>query len=147
MQIPKMDLAAIILDGNTEILEKYRNILHKDGIRKIKCKNCGKYFIFNPKQPSEYCNERPSSANMTCRQIGAQSKYKENISPIQKAFTNALKRENKKLHQTGDSEQYELWKKEKSKLRKEFSLKYEIVKDEEEKQKVLDDFKNKLKIK
>lgn len=145
MQIPKMDLASIVFNADAEIIEKYRRILEKEGMRKIKCKNCGKYFIFNPRQPSEYCNERPTSANMTCRQIAAQNKYKQNISPIQKAYTNALKRENKEFNLTGDNQYYDLWKKEKSKLRDEFQKIYEAAKTVEEKDDILESFKIKLK--
>lgn len=152
MQILKIDLAEIVFNGNSEIIEKYRKILEKEGIKKIKCKNCGEFFIFNPKQPSEYCDNRLSNINMTCRQIGAQNKYKGKVSPIQKAYINALKNRNKLypskksgLRTPKQTLEYENWKNKYSKIRDEFIKKYENSENDFQKNDILNKFKEKLK--
>lgn len=152
MQISKMDLAEIIFNGNSEIMEKYRKILEKEGIKKVRCKNCGKYFISNQKQKSEYCDNKLPNINMTCRQIGAQNKYKEKISPIQKSYTNTLKGRNKLypsqksgLRTRNQAKEYEEWKKKTSAIRDEFQKKYDNAKTDVQRDMILREFKKKLK--
>ncbi len=122
------------------------------GIVLRQCKNCGKYFIFNPKQPAEYCSKKLPDVNMTCQQVAAQRKYKENLSPIQKLYTNALKNRNKwypskksGLRTPEQTQQYEKWKKRTSEIRNIFQERYNNAHTDMQKEKILEDFKQTLK--
>ena len=133
---------------NCEILK-----LAQIGIKLKKCRNCGNYFLFNPKKPADYCTNKPFNRKMTCQQIAAQHKYTKNISPIQKIYNNALKNRNKwyppeksGLRTPEQSQEYKNWKNKTSKIRDEFRRKYENSSDDIEKQKILENFKETLRI-
>lgn len=115
------------------------------------CENCGKYFKFNPNQPAKYCSNKLPSINMTCQQIGAQKKYNSKLSPIQKAYTNALKNRNKwypskksGFRTPEQAQQYENWKKKYSKIRDEFQEKFNNAETDAQKEQVIEEFKNKI---
>ena len=121
------------------------------GISLKRCENCGKYFIFNPNKPARYCNNKLPNVNMTCQQIAPQKKYNANLSPIQKAYINALKNENKKYHskksglRTPDEDKiYEKWKQKNSEIKLEYQKKYDDAKTDTQKNNILDEFKKKL---
>lgn len=121
------------------------------GIYLKRCEYCGKYFIFNPNKPARYCNIKLSNVNMTCQQVASQEKYNKNISPIQKAYTNALKSRNKfipskksGLRTPEQSLEYERWKTKNSKIKKEYQQKYDNAKTPAQREKIVEAFKSKL---
>lgn len=121
------------------------------GIYLKRCEYCNKYFILNPNKPARYCNTKLSNVNMTCQQVASQEKYNKNITPIQKAYTNALKNRNRYipskksgLRTPEQSQEYEKWKTKNSKIRKEFQQKYTSAKTSAQREKILEEFKNKL---
>lgn len=115
------------------------------------CENCGKYFIFNPNKPARYCSNRLFNLNMTCQQVAAQKKYKENQSPIQRTYLNALKNRNKwypskksGLRTPEQTLEYENWKKRTSAIRDDFQQKYDIAQTDIQRKKILEEFKRNL---
>lgn len=131
---------------NCEILK-----MAQIGITLKCCENCGKYFRFNPNQPAKYCPNKLSGMNMTCQQIGAQKKYNSNLSPIQKAYTNALKNRNKwypskksGLRTPEQTREYENWKKRTSKIRDTFQKKYNNAHTDMQREKILEEFKRNI---
>lgn len=121
------------------------------GMTLRRCPNCGKYFVFNPNKPARYCTNKQPNVNMTCQQIAAQRKYNQTVSPIQKAYTNALKNRNKwypskksGLRTPEQAQEYENWKKKKSQIRDEFQQKYDNAPTDLLKEQILEEFKRAL---
>ena len=116
-----------------------------------RCENCGKYFIFNPNKPARYCSNKLPNINMTCQQVAAQKKYKDNQSPIQKTYINALKNRNKwypskksGLRTPEQTRQYEDWKNKMSVIRDDFQQKYDNAQTDSQRNIILEEFKQNL---
>ncbi|MBD5135409.1 MAG: hypothetical protein HDT39_05525 [Lachnospiraceae bacterium] len=123
------------------------------GITLRRCQHCGKYFKFNPNQPAKYCTNKLYGVNMTCQQVASQKKYKENQSPIQRTYLNALKNRNKwypskksGLRTPEQTLEYENWKKRTSAIRNEFQQKYDTAQTDIQRKKILEEFKGNLNL-
>lgn len=96
---------SIGLDPNTEeTIERYypesldeachilfiKLVLNNSTIKR--CKHCGKYFIKRPGYNNEYCWRLIPGTNKTCKDVGANIKYKQSKDEIQKMFEKHYKK-------------------------------------------------------
>lgn len=113
-----------------------------------RCDNCGRYFIFNPNQPAKYCQYSYDDKRLSCQQIGAQRKYKQNLHPIRECYNKARNRRFNQMPskksglRTADIEnKYKLWQIDNTEKMKEYIEKYDSESDLLTKSKIVEEFK------
>lgn len=121
------------------------------GITLRKCDNCGRYFIFNPNQPAKYCQYSYDDKRLSCRQIGSQRKYKQNLHPIRECYNKARNRRFNQMPskksglRTADIEnKYKLWQIDNTEKMIEYIEKYDSESEPTIKNGILEEFRNYL---
>ncbi len=86
-----------------------------------RCANCNKFFIPKTLRDTKYC-DRIFKGNKTCKQIGRDISYKENLAkdPLLKAYRSRYQTLSKQASEREKHEMYEYFKKEGPAMRKKF---------------------------
>lgn len=86
-----------------------------------KCANCNNFFIPKTLRDTKYC-DRIFKGNKTCKQIGRDISYKENLAkdPLLKAYRSRYQTLSKQASERDHLEMYEYFKKEGPSMRKKF---------------------------
>lgn len=101
------------------IMGYIRDMIENDAVIR-KCKHCGRYFVAQGK--TVYCNRTVDAQSNTCRKKGAMAQYTQNLdsAPEKKAYRLTYKNNFAKMKKGALSEaEFERWKKEAKKLKKD----------------------------
>jgi|GEM_PF-4276802 len=118
----------------------------KNNILVRKCRYCGKYFVLTNRIDAEFCNRIPEGSVKSCKEIGPIKRYMEKVkaNPAKELYQKAYKNNNRLLNLKKIShESYDSWKKEA--LEKMKNVNESIKENQNDKERLLDEFEKWLK--